>query len=170
MADDIRDIEIEGMSIGDSLLDFLSEEEIKNNKVDWYKSDRYIVIKLIKNYDIYDSLHISFLKSDSNKKITAIDGLVYYKNNIEKCYKKIDNIYEEIKSIVPNLKDEGILTYEHSGDPTGESKITDYVLENNNYDEIQIACYDYSKSFGKDHLRVGIRLVDYRKFLREEAY
>ena len=58
----------------------------------------------------------------------------------------------------------------HSGDPTGESKITDYVFENNNQDEIQIACYDYSKSFGNDHLRVGIRLVDYRKFLIEEAF
>ena len=168
-ADDIREIEIEGMSIGDSLLDFYSQEEIKNNKVDWYKSDRYITIKIVKNFDIYDNLQISFLKKDFKKKISAIDGIVYY-NNIEKCHKKIDEIYEEIKSVVPNLNDEGILTYVHSGDPTGESKITDYVLENNNHDEIQIACYDYSKSFGKDHLRVGIRLVDYRKFLREEAF
>ena len=30
-ADDISDFEIEGMSIGDSLLDFFSEEEINNN-------------------------------------------------------------------------------------------------------------------------------------------
>ena len=30
-ADDIRDFEIEGMSIGDSLLDYLSEEEINKN-------------------------------------------------------------------------------------------------------------------------------------------
>ena len=30
-ADDIRDLEIEGVSIGDSLLDYYSEEEIKNN-------------------------------------------------------------------------------------------------------------------------------------------
>ena len=168
-ADDIRQIEIEGMSIGDSLLDFFSQEEIKNNKVDWYKSDRYITIKIVKNYDVYDNLQISFLKNDFKKKIAAIDGVVDYKN-IEKCHKKIDEIYEEIKSVVPNLNDEGILTYVHSGDPTGESKITDYVLENNYHDEIQIACYDYSKSFGKDHLRVGIRLVDYRKFLREEAF
>ena len=28
-ADDIKDFEIEGMSIGDSLLDYFSEEEIK---------------------------------------------------------------------------------------------------------------------------------------------
>ena len=30
-ADDIRDFEIEGMSIGDSLLDFLSKKEINEN-------------------------------------------------------------------------------------------------------------------------------------------
>ena len=171
-ADDIKDIEIEGMSIGDSVLDFFSEEEIKKNTVDWYKSDRYITIEIVKNFDMYDSLQISFLKKDSKKKISGIDGLVDYINNIDKCYKKIDEIYKEIKSIVPNLNDEGKLTYEHSADETGKSTITDYVLENNNHDEIQIACYDYSKSFGNnlDHLRVGIRLVDFRKWIRNEAY
>ena len=30
-ADDIRDFQIEGMSIGDSLLDYFSEDEIINN-------------------------------------------------------------------------------------------------------------------------------------------
>ena len=32
-ADDIRDFQIEGVSIGDSLLDYMSEEEIKENNV-----------------------------------------------------------------------------------------------------------------------------------------
>ena len=31
LGDDIRDFEIEGISIGDSLLDYFSEDEIKNN-------------------------------------------------------------------------------------------------------------------------------------------
>ncbi len=35
-ADDIRDFQIEGMSIGDSALDFFSEEEIKRNKKNLY--------------------------------------------------------------------------------------------------------------------------------------
>ena len=170
-ADDIRDIEIEGMSIGDSLLDYFSEEEIKRNTVDWYKSDKYTSIEIVKNFDNYDSLQISFLTKDSKKRIVGIDGLVDYKN-IDKCYKKIDEIYKEIKSIVPNLNDEGKLTYKHRGDETGKSTITDYVLENNNHDEIQIACYDYSKSFGNDldHLRVGIRLIELRLWIRNEAY
>ena len=36
-ADDISEFEIEGISIGDSMLDFFSEEEIKNNiKLDYF--------------------------------------------------------------------------------------------------------------------------------------
>ena len=39
-ADDIRDFQIEGMSIGDSLLDYFSEEQIKNNDAIPYKSKK----------------------------------------------------------------------------------------------------------------------------------
>ena len=35
-ADDIRDFQIEGMSIGDSLLDYFSEEEINEKKKNFY--------------------------------------------------------------------------------------------------------------------------------------
>ena len=35
-ADDIKDFQIEGMSLGDSLLDFFSENEIRENVVDVY--------------------------------------------------------------------------------------------------------------------------------------
>ena len=38
-ADDIREIEIEGMKIGDSLLDFFSEKEIKKNQVNYSKKE-----------------------------------------------------------------------------------------------------------------------------------
>ena len=46
LADDIGDFQIEGMSIGDSLLDFFSEEEIDNNfhKGQYYKkNDKFII-------------------------------------------------------------------------------------------------------------------------------
>ena len=37
-ADDIQDFQIEGMSIGDSLLDYMSAEEIEKRKTYFYKS------------------------------------------------------------------------------------------------------------------------------------
>ncbi len=41
-ADDIRDFQIEGMSIGDSLLDYFSKNEIEENiQHDYYKDDLY---------------------------------------------------------------------------------------------------------------------------------
>ena len=39
-ADDIRDFQIEGMSIGDSLLDYYSEKDIKNNSPPYIYYDR----------------------------------------------------------------------------------------------------------------------------------
>ena len=54
-ADDIRDFEIEGISIGKSALDFFSEDEIKNNLVDWYKDNKFssFQINKIQNPDIF---------------------------------------------------------------------------------------------------------------------
>jgi len=171
-ADDIRDLQIENMSIGDSLLKYFNIREINTYKIKIHNSDRYTTIEINKNLNNYDYLQISFLTNDVKKKIARLDGVIIYKNNIDMCYQKIEDIFKKIKSIVPNLNDEGKLTYKHSGDKTGKSTITDHVLETNKKDEIQIACYDYSKDYlnTTDHLRVGIRLIDYRNFLRNEAY
>ena len=44
-ADDIYDFEIEGMSIGDSLLDYFSEAQISNSKKFYYpKSNKFVGI------------------------------------------------------------------------------------------------------------------------------
>ena len=40
--DDIRDFQIEGMSIGDSLLDYFSKEEILKKK-DWFNNNEFSV-------------------------------------------------------------------------------------------------------------------------------
>jgi hypothetical protein len=167
-ADDITDLKIEEMSIGDSALDFFTNTEILKNKKNWYSNNKFTTFQIRKKFEIYDSIQISFQTNDSKKKITQLDGIIYYRENIDECYSEIDEIYHQIKSTVPNLKDDGKLTYKHGADKTGKSTITDYVLLTDNNDEIQIACYDYSISDGgADHLRIGIRLFSFRKFLLE---
>ena len=47
VAEDISDFEIEGMSVGDSLLDYFSEAEIRDSIVTTYYKEYKI-----KNYDI----------------------------------------------------------------------------------------------------------------------
>ena len=54
MADDISDFQIEGMSIGDSLLDYFSEEKINKNTINEFF-----------DYDS-ENVFITFLTEDTN--------------------------------------------------------------------------------------------------------
>ena len=83
------------------------------------------------------------------------------------CHNKIKEIYEEVLSIVNDLNDLGL---ESNPMQDTEGTFTDYVLESKNEDEIQIACYDYHTDEFKDHLRLGVRTIDLRNFIRHEAY
>ena len=56
-ADDISDFEIEGMSVGESLLNHISVEKIENNIIPYFKDKRkYYVIKYVENLNLYDDL------------------------------------------------------------------------------------------------------------------
>ena len=170
-ADDIRDFQIEGISIGDSALDFYSKIEILKGTKQYFKSDRYTIVEIKKNLNLYDVLQFTFLTNDRTKDITSLSGIVYYRENIKNCYDEIDNIYKDVKQIFPNFRDDGKLTYKHNSDKSGKSSITDYVLISNNKDEIQIGCTDFSKIHGgDDHLNIAIKTRGYRKFLENEAY
>ena len=66
MADDIRDFEIEGMSIGDSLLDYLSKKEIdklESSHISEYKQS--LIRKDLKNYE---TVVVSYKKMNSIEK------------------------------------------------------------------------------------------------------
>ena len=166
-ADDISDFEIEGMSVGDSLLDYFSEEEINNfDKVQLYNK-RYTDIVVVKNLSTYDKLMIGFLTKDPKKIIARVDGIIKYEHNIAECYDKIKEIYKEVLSVVNDLNDLGLETNPLQDT---EGTFTDYVLESKNEDEIQIACYDYHTDKYDDHLSIGIRSIDLRNFIRHEAY
>ena len=65
-ADDISDFQIEGMSIGDSLLDHFTEEEINKSLInDYPNSDKYKRVQIIKHKRLktYDAMHILYLKN-----------------------------------------------------------------------------------------------------------
>ena len=58
-ADDIRNFEIEGMSIGDSLLDYFSENEIRkslNDKLTYPSSDKFVIIDFNIQLEKYDAI------------------------------------------------------------------------------------------------------------------
>ena len=90
VADDIRDFEIEGMSIGDSLLDYFSEDKIKSSKQEtqYPGSDRYTILTFNEDdrFEIYDSVQIDYKKNDKKYIIASIMGMLSFINDIDACY------------------------------------------------------------------------------------
>tara|TARA_S200000501_G_scaffold24363_1_gene21124 strand:- start:12230 stop:12814 length:585 start_codon:yes stop_codon:yes gene_type:complete len=150
-ADDIKDFEIEGLSIGTSLLDFMSEKEIKNNIRNYVPStSRYYVVgyDLTKNYDTLDI----YLKRDDKKYIIkTIVGFVFL--DFDSCKIKANNVSSEIDQIFQNVKREDFGVVNHTYDKTGNSKEYQiaYLLKNDNDDDhIRIQCTDWSNQITKE--------------------
>ena len=102
-ADDIRDFQIEGMSIGDNLFDYITKEELKNKKKAYYKNKKYIAILIYKpTFETYEMVQIVYKNID--KKIHNLDGIFYYKKNFKDCLKKKDEIVADIIKIFGNVR------------------------------------------------------------------
>ena len=90
-ADDIRDFEIEGMSLGDSLLDFYSKQVITNAIKDaYYYPDRKFLDMFVEasNNSNYEWLQITLKSKDKKFKTHTVTGQIDFSNNIKECYKK----------------------------------------------------------------------------------
>jgi len=169
--DDIRDFEIEGMSIGDSLLDYFSEEEI-NKKKFYYKqageNKKYAMFNLNVS-KTYDKVNVGFNDTDPKFKIILATGYIWFANDINNCLEKKEEIVNDIKSIFSNLEKEDYGKSEHFLDNKSYTYNT-YFLFPGKYPQnhILVACYDWSEDLKyKDHLRVGIVTSEYSKWLNE---
>ena len=67
------------MSIGDSLLDYMSEEEILNNKRNYFKGKRkYYVVGIYNNLEVYQVVDV-YLKT-KDKKYSNIHAMQHLLN------------------------------------------------------------------------------------------
>ena len=172
-ADDIRDFQIEGMSIGDSLLDYFSEEEINNGK-EYRKqageNKKYAIFNL-SNVKNYDKANVAFKDSDSKFKIAVVSGYIWFDNDIKGCLKKKEEILSEIKSLFSNLKIQDDGKSKHEFDNKSFTYNTYFLFPGEfPQDHIAVSCYDWSEdSEHTDHLRIGIVTSEYMKWLYEVA-
>ena len=86
LGEDITEFEIEGMSVGNSLLDYYTKTEINNApKTIYPNSDKYYQIVLQpKNKTEYDDYSIGVKKDDTRYIIKLLSGLVYFDNSIDR--------------------------------------------------------------------------------------
>ena len=172
-ADDIRDFQIEGMSIGDSLLDFFSKSEIDSFKKYYYKGNkkyfRLNIGKLNSNFNEYERIDFELKNNDKNFKLEAINGTFDYKKNIEECYSRMKKIVREISSSLEKSKTRSyVFEYPDNG---GKSDITDFVYSTG---VIRVWCTNYSKKKEEtgyaDHLGVVIQSINHFNWIANEAY
>ncbi len=178
-ADDISDFQIEGMSIGDSALDFFSEKEIEDNiRNDYYKylptayQKIYKAIEFINlpRFKIYDNVSMDFLMKDNKFINKTVNGILFI-DNAKECHSQQKKVDKELLEIFKNIHRE---TNEnnHSFDKTGNSKTKAINYWFDSGDLVTVICTDWSdeitKTYGwSDNLAVEIKSKEYNQFLNE---
>ena len=170
-ADDIRDFQIEGMSVGDSLLSFISEDQIKYNKKNWFKNKKYSISIFRNLSNFYDEIQITFKTNDKNKNIEGIEAIKDYPENIKGCLNELENVRKIVSDLFEddNIKEHKIKTHKHTN-PKENTYITDVMFDLESGDRILIACYDNKDGKYIDGLRLSVRTKKYGYFLKYEAY
>ena len=126
-ADDIREFELEGISIGDSLLDHFSRSEIiEATRKNQYqnKDGKFIDVNFFdENFSfikIYDALLISYKKNDKNYEIYSLSGGMFFKNDISKCLEMQKSVDNDLSNLFENAKRKK-LKKKYRYDETGKS-------------------------------------------------
>ena len=164
-AEDISEYQIEGISIGDSLLDHLSKEEIiteiEISKPAYnYLAEDFGEVYLFSNFDTYDNLSFFVKPKDKHYTIYSIKGGISYDDKLEQCFAKQKEIEKEFSSMYKNAKKRKY-SLKLTLDPTGESVTHNIKFTFDSGDYIEINCTKYKKSLKiknnwEDALQVSI--------------
>lgn len=177
-ADNISDFQIEGISIGDGILEYASEQELISNKFNYiFKNNKFFGVNLDKIIPmrVYDGGGIFLKTYDKEFIVHSVYGEIFYPNNIEDCYANKDKIFADLITMFEDITINDAGTHKHNGDPYGKSKATSVWFKFESGGSVGIYCMDWGKEMEKernytDHLRVTINSAEYNYWLNNEAY
>ena len=176
-ADDIRDFEIEGMSVGDSLLDFFDKNLIENEIKDaafYPNSKSFMILSLIpKNIKQYENLNFHIKKNDKKYLIYSVKGMIYLEP--DECLKIKKDVEAEIQKIVPNSEIKNHTNNYNNNFGESKAYISDYYIKDG---VIRVFCTDWDKQFINDKynknysntLSVNSTIDELRIWIQNEAY
>ena len=168
-ADDIIDFEIEGMSVGDSLLDYYSADEIYENidqNVYKNKDGKFKLTGFYGKFGEYDGLQFAIKPNDKNLIIYGINGGIFF-SNINECNVKRKSIRKELSILLKDAKTNFDDKRIHPAD--GKS----YVISDGFFlksGSASVKCFNWSDEITEkygwaDNLRVGVKLKEYNDWL-----
>lgn len=169
-ANNIRDFQIEGISLGDSALDYFSVEDLNNayDIFDYKNSGFRYYFLTYQNSKTYEYIQITVKPNDKDFIIFGLQGHIFY-NEIEKCYDQMYLIKKELNTLfnIKSIEDNG----SHYIDPSGKSTYHRSIFYFEGDDVVEIICYDMSVSLeekGKsDRLAVNMTKRIFKDFINK---
>ena len=169
-AEDIKEFQIEGISIGDSLLKYTDLKQIKNNARFHYSSKKFGSYYLELENSDYDGLQIDF-ENSGNYIIEGFGGKIFFKNNfMEKCLIKEKEILASIKEILKSKTkyiNQGITPhdYDKSGKSVGSWHTFEF-YDGSGY--INLECMDWSDEINfEDNLELMVLSKKFQNFVND---
>ena len=176
-ADDIKDFDIDGISIGESFTKYLGKNILEEKVKSFYPgSKEYYLLEFTKNdlnfLDNYSYIGVHFKEDDNNFEIYSIKGMMDFDNDLNTCLGQKKVIVNSIKETLKNPKEE---KYENSYDNVyGSSKayISDFKISDG---YIRIWCTDWDKTHEKsqdwvDTINVDLSSQIFLDWLNTKAY
>jgi len=174
--DDIRDFEIEEISIGDSLLNYYSQEVVEEayDNASYYKDETFAVLFIPKNSKNYDKIQVTIKPRDKSHKIFGIDGVLYFDDNIDECNKKKKEIVTDLEKIFTDFNKVDDDDY-YIADPTKNSFDYGTWFFFNSGGFVSVNCTKMGKEVRekngwRDQLAVSVTSKVLEKFLSNSAY
>lgn len=170
-AESIKDIQVDGISIGDKVLDHISMSEYNQNQKEKFYKDKNV--NTVSKYDseTYDRIQLTYLENDKDKKIYAIAGVIMFPTDFQKCLDKKEKILESILEVTNKNKSDVLNGVDPlKFDKIGKSKMYYSLIIMNDGGVTQISCDDWSDKITKkndwvDSLKVSIFSKESRSFM-----
>tara|TARA_B100000959_G_C14729517_1_gene520344 strand:- start:146 stop:670 length:525 start_codon:yes stop_codon:yes gene_type:complete len=166
-----KKFEIGGMSIGDSLLDYFSKTEIINayNYDHLPSSMKFRIIDLETTNNFFDGFQFYYIPDDKNFIIQSLNGRRLYYDDINECYKKFDEIVENLSTIFKNAKKTEKKSIKQVDDPSGEFLMTFFELDSGG--KASVTCYNWSSEVEYiDSLGVSIQSKEVRDWVNNDYF
>ena len=156
-ADNIKDIEIESMKIGDSALDYFTKSKLEDGELDWFNySYNEYAHTLVPGKGIYDWFQISYKSYDDNFIIEGLVGIIVKKKYDDyKCNKELDTTALDISKLFKNTRQGKKQLYKviynpsevfQKPSPSGKSILTSITFDLKDEGKIILSCYNMDKA------------------------
>ena len=187
LADGFQDFKIEGMSIGDSALNYFDERQLEDGEQGWHNySYKEYSTSLMPGKGIYDWFLVSYRNDDYSFKIEALAGgleKINYDNR--ECNNRLDSVALSISEKFKNTR-QNKKKYELSADAsrkypfTGKSTVTSQSFNFIDEGEIILSCYYMDKEANKnsnfmmsilnqkDSFRINVQSHAFINYLKKE--